>query len=1088
MSSLENKKIKDSYKDLLQISNNNTGIDNTLRSISDGEGTISALKISSSEVSVDGKLEANNITINNKSVATQEWVTSNTSTSSLINWTETNGHIIPNSNASFDLGNAEYKVRHLFLSDNSLWFGDEIKLESYAKKKRNRSKLPKWFEINTPGVTTEEIFNWHNTEFDVENKISSFEEISLFALTEFAKIKIGNTELTSSDIYPSQYKEDGSINETYDPLDYEYIIDDNQSFKVNSFLSNLNSSDIEERKQKILQIDETGDGIQFVDQELLKGEQGIPGIQGQVGPEGQKGESGIQGVAGPQGDIGPGGLKGEKGNIGNQGVPGPQGDIGLKGDQGNQGDAFTFSDFTTSQLETLVGEKGDKGETAPRGIDGTDGEKGEPGEQGVPGPQGDIGLKGEQGNQGDKGDAGEKGEQGIGEKGDKGTDGQDGVGFLSGASLGQIHYSGGNVGIGTNNPSAPLAINASPYPYMSFDNFQTNSVEGVNLGAIFFKGKQPDGSVETGAGIRAVAMGTATDSNNDMPSELRFSTNPGGTGGLVNRVAISKTGNVGIGTTAQTNNLVIVANSNTNSTLSNDPPYIVIENTKSPYSNNNVFGGYVFSKTGSSNVHGSLSSGIRAGMYAVYNGATENQVSSNVGLSLRFQTSAQDAGNGNVRMVINGDGRIGMGILSPTQGLHIANGNLQCQSQIRATGWFSGSPADVEPACEIGMSGGKGYVMAYDRGNGSYKEIVLQSHYAYFNLKQDGKIGLNTTDPDTELHIMSSGHADASGQATIKLQSRKADGFSTGILFSNSSETSNGAIFYHADNYMRFNVGGTGVSTERMRIDSTGAVIINSGVISSGAFGTISSGGTLVTVVPAVDNTRVFSLIGASNRTRGGAIGTIDIRTPQASDFPKGAISTGFTSWNLNNTNPYADFINFNTYTDSSGGNSTMMLVSKTSNGIKFSRLGFSVDTNYSSGSIYTVNVTSGSDASVKENVNEITNGLQKISALRPVTFHWTNEYIENGFSKNESENVYDENGERILPNQKITNVGLIAQEVEKVIPTVVHNDRISLSGTEDTIKNIDYDKIVPYLIASIKELKSQNDDLLNRIKSLEET
>ena len=115
MSSLENKKIKDSYKDLLQISNNNIGVDNTLRSaFSDGEGTISALKISSSEVSVDGNLEASSITINNKSVATQDWVNSTASTGALINWTETNGHIIPNSNASFDLGNAEYKVRHLF--------------------------------------------------------------------------------------------------------------------------------------------------------------------------------------------------------------------------------------------------------------------------------------------------------------------------------------------------------------------------------------------------------------------------------------------------------------------------------------------------------------------------------------------------------------------------------------------------------------------------------------------------------------------------------------------------------------------------------------------------------------------------------------------------------------------------------------------------------------------------------------------------------------------------------------------------------------------------------------------------------------
>jgi len=37
------------------------------------------------------------------------------------------GHIIPTSNASYDLGNASYKIRHLFLSDNSLKFGDTQK-------------------------------------------------------------------------------------------------------------------------------------------------------------------------------------------------------------------------------------------------------------------------------------------------------------------------------------------------------------------------------------------------------------------------------------------------------------------------------------------------------------------------------------------------------------------------------------------------------------------------------------------------------------------------------------------------------------------------------------------------------------------------------------------------------------------------------------------------------------------------------------------------------------------------------------------------------------------------------------------------
>jgi hypothetical protein len=38
------------------------------------------------------------------------------------------GHIIPTSNAEYDFGSAENKIRHLFLSDNSLWVGDTNKI------------------------------------------------------------------------------------------------------------------------------------------------------------------------------------------------------------------------------------------------------------------------------------------------------------------------------------------------------------------------------------------------------------------------------------------------------------------------------------------------------------------------------------------------------------------------------------------------------------------------------------------------------------------------------------------------------------------------------------------------------------------------------------------------------------------------------------------------------------------------------------------------------------------------------------------------------------------------------------------------
>ena len=39
---------------------------------------------------------------------------------------EMTGHMIPDSNAAYDLGNAEYKIRHLFLSDNTLYYEGEF--------------------------------------------------------------------------------------------------------------------------------------------------------------------------------------------------------------------------------------------------------------------------------------------------------------------------------------------------------------------------------------------------------------------------------------------------------------------------------------------------------------------------------------------------------------------------------------------------------------------------------------------------------------------------------------------------------------------------------------------------------------------------------------------------------------------------------------------------------------------------------------------------------------------------------------------------------------------------------------------------
>ena len=57
MATLQGRAIKDTFKDLLQVSNSNNGVDGTLRTIEDGEGTSSAIQVSTGAVKVNGTLE-----------------------------------------------------------------------------------------------------------------------------------------------------------------------------------------------------------------------------------------------------------------------------------------------------------------------------------------------------------------------------------------------------------------------------------------------------------------------------------------------------------------------------------------------------------------------------------------------------------------------------------------------------------------------------------------------------------------------------------------------------------------------------------------------------------------------------------------------------------------------------------------------------------------------------------------------------------------------------------------------------------------------------------------------------------------------
>ena len=161
-------------------------------------------------------------------------------------------------------------------------------------------------------------------------------------------------------------------------------------------------------------------------------------IKGDTGPRGPQGEQGPQGPQGVQGPEGPQGPKGDTGPVGPQ------------GQQGEKGDAFTYDDFTETQLLALTGPqgpKGDTGDTGPQGETGLQGEQGPAGPQGEQGPQGIQGIqgpKGETGPQGPKGDTGPQGPKG--EVGPQGPQGEQGPAGADGKSAYQYAQDGGYTG------------------------------------------------------------------------------------------------------------------------------------------------------------------------------------------------------------------------------------------------------------------------------------------------------------------------------------------------------------------------------------------------------------------------------------------------------------------------------------------------------------------------------------------------------------------------------------------------------------------------------------------------------------------
>ena len=98
------------------------------------------------------------------------------------------------------------------------------------------------------------------------------------------------------------------------------------------------------------------------------------------------------------------------------------------------------------------------------------------------------------------------------------------------------------------------------------------------------------------------------------------------------------------------------------------------------------------------------------------------------------------------------------------------------------------------------------------------------------------------------------------------------------------------------------------------------------------------------------------------------------------------------------------------------------------------------------------------SDKRLKDNIKPLDNALDKISKISGVEFDWNDTRDEDG---------------KPLHSYKGHDVGVIAQEIEEVLPEVV-------TTRDNGYKAVKYEKIVPLLIEAIKEQQKQIEELKN--------
>ena len=118
------------------------------------------------------------------------------------------------------------------------------------------------------------------------------------------------------------------------------------------------------------------------------------------------------------------------------------------------------------------------------------------------------------------------------------------------------------------------------------------------------------------------------------------------------------------------------------------------------------------------------------------------------------------------------------------------------------------------------------------------------------------------------------------------------------------------------------------------------------------------------------------------------------------------------------------------------------------------------------------------SDGRLKTNVQPLKYGLQTVQQLSPVRYNWADSAdVPLAGNERAAETRSTVQPSKVFGRQ--AEVGLIAQQVEALVPEVVSSD--DATG----FKRLSYDKLVPVLINAVQELSAENEQFKSEIKEM---